>query len=295
MIIRGENHGPTSDNPGHLAGVVFWRYSTGFLTHFPCFHFLPTLKNKAMLTTDLIADLDALLEPSRYKDYGPNGLQVEGGTTITRVITAATASLAAISFAAAQKADAILVHHGILWGSRDLRLTGMIAQRVRTLMQANISLIAYHLPLDAQPQVGNNAVALRMLGIDQHQAFGEQNLGRCGDLPNPCTAAELAARCQTAFTHPVLHCPGGPARISRVGVVTGGGQAWLTAAAAAGCDAFITGETSEQTWHEAAELGIHCFACGHHATEDHAIHELGARMAKKHGISHVSFLPSVPV
>ncbi len=248
-----------------------------------------------MHTAELIRDLDALLEPGKYKDYGPNGVQVEGNNSIQRVVTSATASLAAITFAAAQQADALLVHHGILWGARDLRLTGMIAQRVRALMQANINLIAYHLPLDAQPQVGNNAVGLRLLGVDQHQAFGEQNLGRAGDLPAALTVDEFTARCQTAFTHPVLHCPGGPASIRRIGIVTGGGQAWLTSAAAAGCDAFITGETSEQTWHEAAELGIHCFACGHHATEDHAIHELGSLMAKKHGLIHVSFRPSVPV
>lgn len=247
-----------------------------------------------MHRADLLRHLDALLEPGRFRDVCPNGLQVEGAAEIGVLATAASASLAMCRAAAAGGAQALLVHHGLFWGG-DLRLVGPLAARAGTLLAARCSLVAYHLPLDAHPRVGNNAVALDLLGATPGGVFGRQELGRLGELPDPLPIADLIVRCATAFAHPVLHCPGGPATVRRLGVVTGGGHAWLADAAAAGCDAFITGEAAEQSWHEAAELGIHLLACGHHATERHAVHRLGADLAARFALRHLRLEEENPV
>lgn len=248
-------------------------------------------------TTALIAALDALLDAPAWPDHGPNGLQVSGVAEITCLASAATASLAACQGAVAAGAQALLVHHGLIWGEGPGRIVGPIRERLACLLNANCALIAYHLPLDAHPQRGNNAVALRRLGAVSCGSFAPwrgRDLGRVGELPMPLDAAELARRCESAFAHPVLHCPGGPVQVRRLGVVTGGGQRFLAAAAHAGLDALITGESSEQSWHEAAEYGIHLFACGHHATECHAVHELAADLAQQHGLRHRALAESNP-
>ncbi len=240
-----------------------------------------------MRRSDLIDSLDTLFEPARFRDYAPNGLQVEGADEIAVLATAATSSLASCRAAVAAGAHALLVHHGLFWGAKETRVIGPLALRLRTLLGANLNLLAYHLPLDAQPEVGNNAVALSLLACSNDGVFGDQALGRWGSTATALTPADFAARCATAFVHAVVHCPGGPETISKVGLVTGGGQSYLLAAKQAGCDAFVTGEASEQTWHEAAELGIHVFACGHHATENIAIHRLGESLATRFGLRHV--------
>lgn len=247
-----------------------------------------------MHRTALIAHLDGLLEPQRFRDYGPNGLQVEGAAEIHCLATAATASLAACQAAANAGAQALLVHHGLFWGG-ETRVVGPLAKRLRVLLGSDISLIAYHLPLDAHPEVGNNALALRRLGCSDEGVFGEKDLGRKGRLAEPLPIAAVIARCGEAFSHPVLHCPGGPALVRTIGVVTGGGQGWLTSASAAGCDAFITGEASEQSWHEAAELGCHLLACGHHASENIAVHALGAGLATRFGLRHATIMGDNPL
>ena len=248
-----------------------------------------TLGPMTMSRQDLIRELDTLLAARRFRDYGPNGLQVEGRAEVTCLATAATASLAACKAAVAGGADALLVHHGLLWGACE-PVTGMLRQRLAVLLGGDCSLVAYHLPLDAHPEVGNNAVALRMLGAATVRPFAEHkgsDIGLIGDLPlalSPAACSELLAR---TFAHPVLTCPGDGRAIRRIGVVTGGGQGHLCEAARAGCDALITGEASEQSWHEAVETGCALFACGHHATEDHAVHALGARIAQAHGLRHL--------
>jgi dinuclear metal center YbgI/SA1388 family protein len=248
-----------------------------------------TLMPMPVLRQTLIRDLDSLLASRRFRDYGPNGLQVEGRSEISCLATAATASLAACRAAVAGGADALLVHHGLLWGSCE-PITGMLRQRLGTLLAGECSLVAYHLPLDAHPEVGNNAVALQMLGAAIVSPFAEHkgsDIGLIGDLPAalaPEACTELLTR---TFAHPVMYCPGDGRPIRRIGVVTGGGQDHLTDAATAGCDALITGEASEQSWHEAAETGCALFACGHHATENHAVHALGARLATQHGLRHL--------
>jgi len=245
------------------------------------------------MTTDrstLCRTLDELLEARDFPDYGPNGLQVEGSATVRVLATGTTARRATIAAALAASADALLVHHGILWGGLQ-PITGMLAGRVRRLLAGDCNLLAYHLPLDAHPEHGNNAWALDRLDALERKPFAAhkgRTIGLGGVLGQPLAAADLAERLHRLFGHPVVHCPGGPATIAAVGVVTGGGQGFLGDAADAGFDALITGETSEQTWHEAAERGIHCFACGHHATECRAVHALGGRVAAELGLEHVA-------
>jgi dinuclear metal center YbgI/SA1388 family protein len=238
--------------------------------------------------SDVVRHLDTLLDSPRVKDYGPNGLQVEGRSEIRVLATACTASQRVINEAVAVGADALLVHHGLLWG-REQPITGLLQRRLKALLAAECSLLAYHLPLDAHGEVGNNAVLLRRLGLTVVQPFARHHgldIGWIGELATPLSPEDFAALVQRTVNHGVLHCPGTSALIRRVGVVTGGGQSHLADAAAAGCDAFITGEGSEQTWHEAAELGCHAFIAGHHATEDLAVHELGAQLATLFALDH---------
>ncbi len=237
---------------------------------------------------------DQLLEPQRFRDYCPNGVQIEASARIQRLASAATASLATCRAAVQAGADALLVHHGIIW-SGDGRITGMVAGRVRVLLTGNCSLLAYHLPLDAHPQHGNSAVALSLVGATNLGTFGDRDLGRWGELPNDSTPTQVVSLLEGAFTHPVVHCPAADRPIRRVGVVTGAGHGYLAAAAAAGLDALITGETAEQSWHEARELGCHLFACGHHATERHAVHRLAALASGELGIEHVELAEDNPL
>ncbi|MBA3684984.1 MAG: Nif3-like dinuclear metal center hexameric protein [Planctomycetes bacterium] len=243
---------------------------------------------------DLSTWCDLLLDPQRFRDYCPNGVQVEAAPTIRRLASAATASLTSCQAAVDAGADGLIVHHGILWGG-DVRIVGMLAGRVRTLLAGGCSLLAYHLPLDAHPVHGNSAVALSLIGASNLGSFGERELGRWGELPEGCSADALAALLERGFAHGVIHCPAAGRAIRRIGVVTGAGQGYLAAAAQAGCDALITGETAEQSWHEARELGCHLFACGHHATERHAVHRLAAMASRELGIEHVVLAEDNPL
>ncbi len=238
---------------------------------------------------DLCTFTNNLLDSHLFRnDYCHNGCQVDSDTSITHIATATSASLSAIEHAIHIGAQALVVHHGIIWGSID-HIGGFTGKRIRTLLQGHCSLLAWHLPLDAHPKHGNNAHALSGLGAQQEGSFAPYknvDVGLYGTLPETITAEELTARCATLFDHDVIHVPGGPKKIKRIGVVTGGGQNYLCAAADAGLDALITGETSEQTWHEAAECKTHCFACGHAATETHAIHALGQNIAQEFGLEH---------
>ncbi len=247
--------------------------------------------------SELEHHLDELLEPDRFRDHCANGLQVEGGPTVDRIATAATASLAACHAAREAGAGALLVHHGIIWGGA-ARIHGVLRNRLAVLLASGCNLLAYHLPLDAHPSLGNNALALARLGARREGAFAEHGgtaIGYHGCFAEPIDLADLRQRCEQLFDHPALHCPGGPDRIERIGVVTGGGAGDLGAAAAAGCHALITGEASEPAWHEARELGCHLLACGHYATEDLAIHELGARLAETFQLAHVAIAGDNPI
>ncbi len=234
----------------------------------------------------LLAELGEILQPERFDDYGPNGLQVEGRPTILRLVSGVTASLALIERAVALRADAILVHHGWFWRGEDARVVGQKARRLRALMGADINLLAYHLPLDAHPGFGNNATLAAHMGwvVDGH--FGRQDLGMIGHAPGCRTLGELARSLQARLRRaPVL--VGDPdAPVGRLAWCTGAAQDWIAQAGAAGATAYISGEISEPTAHYAREMNVAYLACGHHATERYGVQALGIHLAQRFDLDH---------
>lgn len=240
----------------------------------------------------LLARFDALLSPANFRDYGPNGLQVEGRTQIARLVSGVTASRALIEAAVADKADAILVHHGLFWRGQDGRVTGWMKQRLALLLAHEINLFAYHLPLDAHPQLGNNAQLAALLGLlplaGNEARFGEQQLGWLGTVGADAalTLSALARRVEQRLGRSVT-CVGDPDwLVQRVGLCTGGAQGYFEPAIAAGAQAFITGEISEPQAHLARETGVGYLACGHHASERLGAAALGAAVAAEFGLVH---------
>lgn len=236
---------------------------------------------------ELDAHLSTLLAVDRFKDYGPNGLQVEGRAEVRRIVSGVTASLALIEAAIAAGADTLLVHHGLFWRGQDGRLTGWLKQRVARLMAHDINLFAYHLPLDAHAELGNNAQLGQRLGLLADRRFGEQDLGFTGAAdPAAASAAAMAARAaQVLGRHPLL-LPGDGRPLRRVAWCTGGAQGYFEAAMAAGADLFITGEVSEPQAHLARETGVAFLACGHHATERYGAPAVGEHLARQFGLAH---------
>lgn len=237
---------------------------------------------------ELLQRLDTLLEPGRFRDYGPNGLQVEGKAEVRHLVSGVTASRALIEAAIAARADAVLVHHGLFWRGQDGRVTGWMKQRLALLLAHDINLFAYHLPLDAHPEWGNNAQLGRVLGLVPDGRFGEQDLGWLG-VPGAGqvdSAAALSQQVAAALGRHVT-CVGekvGPIR--RVAWCTGGAQGHFEAAIAAGADAYITGEISEPQAHYAREMGVAYLACGHHATERYGAPAVAAQVGAELGLSH---------
>lgn len=237
----------------------------------------------------LLSACHDLLQPARFKDYGPNGLQVEGSDTIRHLVSGVTASRALIEAAIEAKADAIFVHHGLFWRGQDGTVTGWMKQRLQLLLAHNINVLAYHLPLDAHPELGNNAQLGKRLGLQVQGVFGEQDLGLWGERADGQTFANAqalsAAVTETLGREPVVVQM--PAReIRKVAWCTGGAQSYFEAAIAAGVDAFITGEISEPQAHLARETGVAFLACGHHATERYGAPAVAAHVAAQLGISH---------
>lgn len=236
----------------------------------------------------LLAWCNSTLNVKAFKDYCPNGLQIEGSHTVHKIVTAVTASQEAIDAAIDANADVLMVHHGYFWKGEPAPLTGMKGQRIKKLMQHNISLIAYHLPLDAHVTLGNNAALADLLDIKITGPLDpaeSQPIGNVGELATPMTVdafiSHLAARLQRTPLHLAATDSSQTATIQKVGFCTGAAQDFLDKAAALGCDAYISGEVSERTYHEAKELGIHYFACGHHATERGGIRRLGQALAQQ--------------
>lgn len=229
--------------------------------------------------------LSQLLEVNRFKDYGPNGLQVEGREEIRHVVCGVTASLALIDAAIEAGADAILVHHGLFWRGQDGRVTGWMKQRLQRLLAHDINLFAYHLPLDAHAELGNNAQLGRLLGWEADQRFGEQELGFAAPLPQGLSLDGLAAQLRGSLAREPLLAPGDGRELRRVAWCTGGAQGYFEAAIAAGADVFVTGEISEPQAHLAAETGVAFIAAGHHATERYGVQALGAHLAAEFGLS----------
>jgi dinuclear metal center YbgI/SA1388 family protein len=229
--------------------------------------------------------LGTLLRPEAFKDYGPNGLQVEGRHEVRRIASGVTASLAFIDAALAAGADTLLVHHGLFWRGQDGRLTGWLAARVRRLMAADANLFAYHLPLDAHAELGNNAQLGLRLGLVADARFGEQDLGFCAAAETSLEA--LAARVQQQLHRAPLVVPGDGRPLRRVAWCSGGAQGFFESAIAAGADAFITGEISEPQSHLARETGVAFLACGHHASERFGAPAVAAHVAARFGVEHL--------
>jgi dinuclear metal center YbgI/SA1388 family protein len=228
--------------------------------------------------------LNQLLEPARFKDYGPNGLQVEGRAQVRHLVCGVTASLALIDAAIAAGADAILVHHGLFWRGQDGRVTGWMKQRLARLIQHDVNLFAYHLPLDAHPEQGNNAQLGARLGWTADGRFGDQDLGFIAAIA-PTSLDALAAQLR-GLTGREVTCVAGDGRpLRRLAWCTGGAQGYFEAAIAAGADVFITGEISEPQAHYARETGVAFIAAGHHATERYGVQGVGAQVAADLGLS----------
>ncbi len=232
----------------------------------------------------LAAWCDDYLQVARFDDYCPNGLQVEAGREVRVLVSGVTASMALIEAAIERGADALLVHHGYFWKGEAQPLTGLKGRRIRALMRHGISLLAYHLPLDAHPELGNNAGLGRALGLTGAPiAEGELVWGAA--LAEPLDAAALGRRLASVLGRTPLQL-GGEREIRRLAWCTGAAQGYITRAAEAGYDAFISGEVSEQTHHQALELGVVYFGAGHHATERFGVRALGGQIAQKFGLEH---------
>ena len=238
---------------------------------------------------ELVSYTNDLLQADRFSDYCPNGLQVEGRSVVSTLVTGVTASMALLEAAHAAGADAVLVHHGYFWKGENACVHGMKRARLRQLLTTDTSLLAWHLPLDAHPELGNNAQLARVLELRQNGVFGDDGgmeLACAGEVAEPVTPGELQDRIERALGRTPQHIDGRAPVIRRIGWCTGAAQSYLVAAAAHGLDAFISGEISEQTVHVARECGIHYFAAGHHATERYGVQALGEHLAKQFGLTH---------
>lgn len=235
----------------------------------------------------LHAYCDELLASASFDDYCPNGLQLEGERQVQRLASGVTASQALIDAAIEWQADAVLVHHGWFWKGEPPCLVGIKGRRVRALVGAGASLLAYHLPLDAHPELGNNRQLARMLGFAEPCATSAADgLVWRGRLPRPTSAAELAQDIERALGRPPLQVPAHARPIEKVAWCTGAAQGFIEQAATLGVDAYLSGEISEQTTHQARELGVSYFAAGHHATERYGVQALGEHLAERFGLEH---------
>jgi dinuclear metal center YbgI/SA1388 family protein len=234
---------------------------------------------------DLIRALDTLLEPERFDDYGPNGLQVPGTADVRRVVTGVSAQRELVERAVELEAQLVLVHHGLFWRFLPVGLTPVLAERLRPLFKHDVGLAAYHLPLDAHPVVGNNALLAEGLGCEAHEAFAD--VGRAGRFPGDgIAAAELFGRVEELTRRTPLVFDAGPERVRRIAIVSGAAASRLPVAVAEGFDAFLTGEPSEHVMADAREAGIHFIAAGHYATETFGVRRLGDWLAAEHAVEH---------
>ncbi|NVK75359.1 MAG: Nif3-like dinuclear metal center hexameric protein [Oceanospirillaceae bacterium] len=245
-----------------------------------------------MLRSDFELLLNKILSPSRFKDYAPNGLQVEGKKEINRVVTGVTASQALIDAAVDYNADAVFVHHGYFWKNEDPRIVGMKYRRIAVLIKNDINLYGYHLPLDAHPTLGNNAGLADALGLMNRVGLQagvpiEEAIGVVGELAEPVTSEQFKKMVESAVDREVLFECVNEQKIQRVALCTGGAQGYIEQAAMMGADVFITGEVSEQTIHIAREMGIHFIAAGHHATERFGARSMADYLANEFGLDAV--------
>lgn len=236
---------------------------------------------------DLNRAFETLLQPDKFRDYGPNGLQVEGDRDVKLLVSGVTASRALIEAAIEANADAIVVHHGLFWRGQDGRVVGWMRERLRLLLTHGIHLFAYHLPMDAHAELGNNAQLAKVLGFQTEGRFGEQELGLFGGCTPTWTRPQaLADHVAATLGHPVTCVGDAGQTVRRVAWCTGGAQSYFEAAIALGVDAFLTGEISEPQAHLARETGVAFLACGHHATERYGAPAVAARVAQDLGLQH---------
>ena len=237
-----------------------------------------------MKRDELMRYLDELLESARFKDYCPNGLQVEGRPEIRRIVAGVTASQALVDQAVARGADALLVHHGWFWRGEDGRVTGFRKKRLQTLLAHDINLIAYHLPLDGHAEFGNNAQLAQRLDWTVEGRFGEQEVGWYGRLNESRTLGEVAHRVSAELGREALVIGAQAQQVSRIAWCSGGAQSLFEAALSLGVQAFLSGEISEQHVHLARESGVAYLAVGHHASERYGVEALAAHLAAKFGL-----------
>jgi dinuclear metal center YbgI/SA1388 family protein len=248
--------------------------------------------------TDILSTLDELLRPGDFDDLGPNGLQVPGAREVTRVVTGVSARRELHERAVELGAELVLVHHGLFWKFHPTGLTPLLAERLRPLFKHDINLVAYHLPLDAHPELGNNALLARALGCEDRAPFGDykgRSIGCRGRFVEPISAEELGARVAAATGREPLLLGNRATDISTIGIVSGSAADTLHEAAALGLDAFLTGEPREHITADAQELGMAFVAAGHYATETFGVQALGELLANRFGVDHVFVELSNPV
>lgn len=231
---------------------------------------------------EIVAFTEELLDAASFRDYGPMGMQVVGTEEVVKIVCAVSASRELFERAAATGAQMVLVHHGVLWESEPRTIDRRMKGRLQALFAADLTLLAYHLALDAHPEIGNNVLLARELGIEVEGPFAGIGVG--GRLPAGPTIADVAAKVARVTGREPLVFADGPEQIRRAAVVTGGGARYVSDAAAEGYDAMITGEAAEPTMMTARELGIHFVAAGHYATERLGVQALAARIADRFGI-----------
>lgn len=243
----------------------------------------------SVLLPELVRYCEEILSTGLFRDYCPNGLQVEGKPHVKKIVSGVTASQALLDAAVEMQADLILVHHGYFWKGENERVVGIKKQRLRTLLSHDISLLAYHLPLDAHPELGNNAQLGKIMnwnilaGLDGELG---RAIGMVGELAQPQSAEQFTAEMARVLNRPVQHIQGIKRPIKKIAWCTGAAQGYIEKALESGVDAYISGEISEQTVHIAREAGIDYFAAGHHATERYGVQALGEHLKQRFGIEH---------
>jgi dinuclear metal center YbgI/SA1388 family protein len=239
--------------------------------------------------TAMLGHLDELLQPQAFEDYGPNGLQVPGPHEVDRVATGVSAHRELFERAEEAGADLVICHHGILWDAQPRSISPSLKARLEVLFRAGMGLAAYHLPLDAHPEVGNNALICQALGLERAEPFGRhrgRTIGFVGRAPQPLALDDLLGRCREVLGQEPFVWDFGPDAVEAVGIVSGGGASSLAEAAALGLDALLTGEPAEPAMAEARETGIHFIAGGHYATETLGVRRLGELLGERFGVEH---------
>jgi len=235
---------------------------------------------------ELIHYTQQLMHVERFKDYCPNGLQVEGRQNIGKIVSGVTASMALLEAAHKANADLVLVHHGYFWRNEDARVIGMKRNRLAYLLKNDLNLMAYHLPLDAHAEFGNNVQLGKLLGLNAVDYAGDESLVAYAELETPVTLDDFLLRIESSLQRTPMLVGDRSRLIKKVAWCTGAAQSYIEAAEALGADVFISGEISEQTTHQALEMGVAYVAAGHHATERYGVKALGAHLAARFNLEH---------